>query len=113
MEDCNKRRWFFIFKRETPLAIAERHEKLDDALKKLRAALREFRSVERVKLIKPYEKLFDPDTLKLKDENAFVSRYGSICYGYSKSGSTLIDHSLLPSFLSIPWVHLRKNWQIS
>ena len=109
MEDCNKRRWFFIFRKETPSAIAERHEKLLDALKELQAALAEFRSVERVKLVKPYEKLFDPDTLKLKDENAFVSRYASISHTYAKSGSTLTDHSLHPSFLSIPWVPSRKN----
>lgn len=75
VEECNKRRWLTIFSKENESVVEERHEKLASDLKTLQDALKEFRSVERVKLIKPYEKLFDPDTLKLKDENTFVSRF--------------------------------------
>jgi hypothetical protein len=75
VEDCNKRRLLSIFSKESTLVIQERHETLVDSLKKLQDALEDFRSVERVKLIKPYEKLFDPNTLQLKDENTFVSRF--------------------------------------
>lgn len=51
------------------------HEKFVRLLKELRNALEEFRNVERLKLIKPYEKLFDLETKRLKKENVFTSRY--------------------------------------
>lgn len=79
VEDCNTQRWLSIFKKENISVVGERQANLADTLKKLQNMLEEFRSVERVKLIKPFEKLFDPDTLKLKDENTFVSRFFLHC----------------------------------
>jgi len=79
VRDCNKRRWYAIFRREDKLQAAERHGNLVRSLRSLQDALYEFRDIERVKLIKPYEKLFDHDTRKLKKECLFTSRW-ELCY---------------------------------
>jgi hypothetical protein len=101
VKDCNKRRWLSIFSRERPAIRAERHERLVGALKKLQDALEEFKSVERVKLIKPYEKLFDPDTLKLRDENTFVSRFAFPSIRLISVTLTLPGRSLFTAFVFI------------
>jgi len=101
VEECNKRRWLTVFSKENESVIEERHEKLASDLKTLQDALKEFRSVERVKLIKPYEKLFDQDTLKLKDENTFVSRFFYSLISYLLDSDAYIDRSLFTSFVFI------------
>ncbi len=75
-QDSNSRRLTGLFKRKDVVQIQERQQMLAKQLKELEAALSEFRLVERKKLIKPYEKFFDPDTkLLVKRADMFASRY--------------------------------------
>ncbi|KAF8638679.1 hypothetical protein AX17_002024 [Amanita inopinata Kibby_2008] len=69
-EDCNSQRWvkFLRLKKQTDAQVAERHDRLEALLKNLKEALDEFRRVERVKLIKPFECWFDLKTGLLKEE---------------------------------------------
>jgi len=70
--------------------IAERQQKLKQELRKIEDALEEFRTVERVKLIKPYEKFFDVKTRKLlRQDDIFTSRFVRI----SRSENALITDS--------------------
>ena len=79
LQDCNSRRWLALLSRNNKDLIAERQEKLQKELRKIEDALEEFRTVERVKLIKPYEKFFDPKTKRLlKHDNIFSSRFAHI-----------------------------------
>ena len=59
--------------------ITDRQRKLKQELRKIEDALENFRMVERVKLIKPYEKFFDTKTKKLlKSDDIFTSRFAHI-----------------------------------
>ncbi|KIM39015.1 hypothetical protein M413DRAFT_447379 [Hebeloma cylindrosporum] len=81
LQNCNSRRWAALFSRTTKEQIAERQQNLKQELKKIEDALENFRTVERVKLIKPYEKFFDPKTKKLlKHDDVFTSRSLYICF---------------------------------
>lgn len=74
--DCNTHRFRTFFSKRNRSKEDERHVKLVDQLQTLEAALNDFRTVERVKLIKPYEKFFDPRTKKLrKESNMFATKY--------------------------------------
>lgn len=76
LQDSNSRRLTGLFKRKDAVQIQERQQVLGNQLKELVAALSEFRLVERKKLIKPYEKFFDPETkLLVKRADMFASRY--------------------------------------
>lgn len=74
-QECNSRRLSTLFRRTSKEDIEKRNQKLVDQLKELQDVLEEFRIVERVKLIKPYEKFFDPETKQLlKTADIFASR---------------------------------------
>jgi hypothetical protein len=77
-QECNSRRFSTLFRRTSKEDIEKRNQKLVGQLKELQGALEEFRTVERVKLIKPYERFFDPETKQLlKTADVFASRYPS------------------------------------
>ncbi|KAF8972501.1 hypothetical protein BDZ97DRAFT_1649682 [Flammula alnicola] len=80
-QECNSRRFAGLFKRTDKAQLKERQENLVGQLRQLEDALEEFRAVERVKLIKPYERFFDPETRKLlKTSDMFASRSLYICF---------------------------------
>ncbi|KDR68787.1 hypothetical protein GALMADRAFT_78068 [Galerina marginata CBS 339.88] len=81
LQDANSNRWAALFSRSNPATTDERHAKLVDASRKLEATLDEFKNVERIKLIKPFEKFFDPKTRKLLMHcDLFTSRSLYICF---------------------------------
>jgi len=98
VKDCNKRRWYAIFGKEDKLQATERHGNLARSLRSLQDALYEFRDIERVKLIAPYEKLFDRDTRKLKKESLFISRWEPSYISLATVDARLPGHCLRPSF---------------
>jgi len=74
-QEFNSRRWANLFHPSSEEQIKQRHEKLATELKRLETALEEFRTIQRIKLIKPYERFFDPVTRKLiRDSEIFASR---------------------------------------
>ncbi|KJA27441.1 hypothetical protein HYPSUDRAFT_131287 [Hypholoma sublateritium FD-334 SS-4] len=80
-QDSNSRRLTGLFKRKDVVQIQERQQMLAKQLKELVAALSEFRLVERKKLIKPYEKFFDPETkILVKSADMFASRSLYVCF---------------------------------
>ncbi|KAH9487318.1 hypothetical protein JR316_0001391 [Psilocybe cubensis] len=80
-QECNSHRWMAFISKSSPESIAKRHEKLVKELENLQNALTEFRTVERVQLIKPYERFFDPKTrLLLTNCDMFTSRSLYICF---------------------------------
>lgn len=78
----------------------------------LHEALDNFRSVERLKLIKPYEKLFDLETKRLKKENVFTSRFAlaSFVVVVSVSDDVQSAHCLPVSLSLTPWMRLRNSY---
>ncbi|PPQ95766.1 hypothetical protein CVT26_015853 [Gymnopilus dilepis] len=98
LQDCNSNRWRGIFSRPTQEQIDQRHQKLVTELQNLTNALDEFRNVERVKLIRPYERFFDPVTRTLlKNQDLFASKSLYICFvfidtldGFSESIAKLL-----------------------
>ncbi|PPQ76063.1 hypothetical protein CVT24_006853 [Panaeolus cyanescens] len=54
----------------------EWHREMEDVVRRLETRLNEFRTVERVKLVGPYEKFFDRETRKVKEggEGEFTTR---------------------------------------
>jgi Putative ER transporter, 6TM, N-terminal len=79
LQDCSSHRWSALFLRTHKEQIADRQRKLKQELRKIEDALENFRTVERVKLIKPYEKSFDTKTKKLlKHDDIFTSRFAHV-----------------------------------
>ena len=79
LQDCSSHRWSAFFLRSHEERIADRQRKLKQELRKIEEALENFRTVERVKLIKPYEKFFDTKTKKLlKNDDIFTSRFAHL-----------------------------------
>jgi hypothetical protein len=92
LQDCNSRRWAALLSRTNKEQITDRQEKLKQELRKIEDALEEFRTVERVKLIKPYEKFFDAKTKKLlKHDDIFTSRFAHLIV----LGNALITDALV------------------
>ena len=92
LQDCNSRRWAALLSRTNEKQIADRQEKLKQELRKIEDALGEFRTVERVKLIKPYEKFFDAKTKKLlKHDDIFTYRFAHL----TVLGNALITDGLI------------------
>ncbi|CAA7266340.1 unnamed protein product [Cyclocybe aegerita] len=78
---CNTRRWSTFVFRSTKEQIAERHERVVATLKALEDALDEFRNVQRVKLVTPFEDFFDPVTKKLRhNSDTFATKSLFICF---------------------------------
>ena len=78
LQDCSSHRWSALL-RSHEERIADRQRKLKQELRKIEEALENFRTVERVKLIKPYEKFFDTKTKKLlKNDDIFTSRFAHL-----------------------------------
>ncbi|KAJ7679684.1 hypothetical protein B0H17DRAFT_1077726 [Mycena rosella] len=85
---CNSGRWTGLVRRKDEKVVKERQQGLVEVRDKLGAALAEFRAVERVKLIKPYERFFDPETGRLlasigraaEDPEMFSVRSLFICF---------------------------------
>jgi len=76
LQDCNGHRWASLFSRTNRERIEESQRKLREELRKIEEALEYFRTVERVRLLKPYEKFFDAKTKKLlKQDEIFTSRF--------------------------------------
>ncbi|KAF9031494.1 hypothetical protein BDZ89DRAFT_1063889 [Hymenopellis radicata] len=64
VQDCNSGRWTWLISSPSPQRIAERKKGLEGCVAKLKQAMEEFENVERVRMIKPFEKCFDPVTGK-------------------------------------------------
>jgi hypothetical protein len=92
LQHCSSHRWSALFLRTHKEQISDRQRKLKEELRKIEDALEEFRTVERVKLIKPYEKFFDTKTKKLlKCDDIFTSRFAHV-FGL---GNALITDTLI------------------
>ncbi|KAF8168489.1 hypothetical protein B0H34DRAFT_816566 [Crassisporium funariophilum] len=83
-QECNTRRWSAFLSRSDKGKIEERRVKLEGQMQQLEEALDEFRSVQRVKLVEPYKKFFDPETKRLlktpDDPDMFASKSLFICF---------------------------------
>ncbi|KAJ6509663.1 hypothetical protein DFH09DRAFT_1100718 [Mycena vulgaris] len=85
---CNAGRWTGLVRHANPEAVAARQKGLVEARDGLEAALGAFRAVERVRLIAPFERFFDPETGKLlegigkgaEDEEMFAVRSLFMCF---------------------------------
>ncbi len=111
-QDSNSRRLTGLFKRKDVVQIQERQQMLAKQLKELEAALSEFRLVERKKLIKPYEKFFDPDTkLLVKRADMFASRY-IFNIVLVTILTQLQGRCMFASYLSIPSMLSQNAWLI-
>ncbi|KAF9043705.1 hypothetical protein BDZ89DRAFT_943304 [Hymenopellis radicata] len=64
VQDCNSRRWTWFISSPSPGRMAETKKGLEACVAKLKQAMEEFENVERVRMIKPFEKCFDPVTGK-------------------------------------------------
>ncbi|KAF9011593.1 hypothetical protein BDZ89DRAFT_1077624 [Hymenopellis radicata] len=64
VQDCNSRRWTWFISSPLPGRMAERKKGLEACVAKLKQAMEEFENVERVRMIKPFKKCFDPVTGK-------------------------------------------------
>ena len=79
LQDCTSHRWSALFLCTRKEQIADRQRKLKQELRKIEDALKIFRMVERIKLIKPYEKFFDTKTKRLlKHDDIFTSRFAQV-----------------------------------
>ncbi|KAF9527115.1 hypothetical protein CPB83DRAFT_856773 [Crepidotus variabilis] len=79
--ECNSKRWRNLFRKQNTEQEQERHRKLVDEARGLEAALTEFRDVQRIMLVGPYKKFFDPKTKKLlKNDKMFASRSLFTCF---------------------------------
>ena len=74
--DCNGGRWRGFFAQVDKTKNKERQDALIQQLDAVKKALDHFRRVERVKLVEPFERFFDPATgRQLKPEkDAFIAR---------------------------------------
>jgi hypothetical protein len=79
-QECNSRRWATYFSKPDNDMVRNRHDKLVDQLDKLQAALEEFRSIHRSKLVQPYERFFDPQTKYLLKKSDKKEMFASRCY---------------------------------
>ncbi|KAJ7027016.1 hypothetical protein C8F04DRAFT_1123608 [Mycena alexandri] len=75
--ECNRGRWSTLLRGKNAVEVEARQGALAGTREKLGRALEEFRSVERAKLIKPYERFFDPETGKLLNGRG-VDRVGKL-----------------------------------
>ncbi|KAJ3501936.1 hypothetical protein NLJ89_g9115 [Agrocybe chaxingu] len=81
LKEANTRRWSSFVFRATPEQVEERHRKLGKTLKVLENAWDDFKSVQRVNLVKPFEAFFDPQTRQLKENSdAFATKSLFICF---------------------------------
>ncbi|KAF9475517.1 hypothetical protein BDN70DRAFT_883627 [Pholiota conissans] len=104
LQECNSRRLSTLFRKVDKEAIQKRNQRLVDQLKELQDALDEFRTVERVNLIKPYEKFFDPETKQLlKTKDLFASRSLYICFVFIDTLDAFADRlsELLKTLIDI------------
>lgn len=103
-QECNSHRWAAYFSKPDNGMVQERHKKLVDQLNELQAALEEFRSIRRKKVVQPYERFFHPQTkrlLKNSDEKEmFASRYFKRLISWSLAES--IDQVAI-HLLCLPW----------
>ncbi|KAK0207837.1 hypothetical protein DFS33DRAFT_1379387 [Desarmillaria ectypa] len=77
-QDCNSARWTWLFSKLSSEKIQQRQQGLVDQLNVIKKSLDHFRNVERVQLIKPFERFFDPVTgrpLVSVEENAGTSGF--------------------------------------
>ncbi|KAJ7093436.1 hypothetical protein B0H15DRAFT_832325 [Mycena belliarum] len=86
--DCNSGRWTGFVRQKGKEAVEKRQRGLVEARDKLETTLAEFRKVERVKLVEPFERFFDRETGKLLEsvardpEEMFTVRSLFICFGF-------------------------------
>jgi len=76
---CNSGRWAAFFTKLDQTHVGARSVGLKEQRRLVEAALDDFRNVQRIKLLKPYERFFDPVTKKLIHElnspEMFSARY--------------------------------------
>jgi hypothetical protein len=98
-QQCNTRRWAAYFSKPNNDLVKERHHTLVDQLNKLQAALEEFRSVHKTKLVQPYERFFDPKTKRLlrnpDEKEIFASRSLFACFVFLDTLDAFAEHLLL------------------
>ena len=73
LQEANSHRLTGFIRKADKLAAEKRQQNLQQLLKDLQVALAEFKTSERIKLIRPYEKFFDPVTRRPTSEE-FASR---------------------------------------
>ncbi|KAG7439538.1 uncharacterized protein BT62DRAFT_913251 [Guyanagaster necrorhizus] len=64
-KDCNNTRWSWLFSKPSPEKMQQRQQGLVEQLNVIKKSLDHFRNVERVQLIRPFERFFDPVTGRL------------------------------------------------
>ncbi|RDB27383.1 Uncharacterized protein C57A7.05 [Hypsizygus marmoreus] len=106
IRDCNSGRWAGFFSRPDKARSDARHEVLVQRLAAVRGTLEHFREVERVRLIKPFERFFDTTTgVRVKSEKGdktsevFSARSLYICFVFSYALDAFADR--LVKFLEI------------
>ncbi|KAG6910622.1 hypothetical protein DXG01_009131 [Tephrocybe rancida] len=95
---CNSGRWTGFFSRYDKVKGDQRHAQLVEQLAAVQKALEQYREVDKVRVIKPFEKFFDPVTgRRLKSVNSsdamemFAARSLYICFVYSYAFDAFAD----------------------
>lgn len=81
IQDCNSGRWASLFSKFDKAEAEKRHDVLVKQLAEVQRALEHFRQVDRIQLVRPFERFFDPISgRKLKfdrETRSFAARFGS------------------------------------
>ncbi|KAG6849761.1 hypothetical protein H0H93_005443 [Arthromyces matolae] len=103
---CNSGRWTGLFTKYDKVKGDQRHATLVEQRAALQTALEQYREIQRVKIIQPYERFFDPVTgQRLKSNDAsnsdemFAARSLYICFVFSFGLDAFADS--LTKFMSI------------
>ncbi|TFK38741.1 hypothetical protein BDQ12DRAFT_712685 [Crucibulum laeve] len=95
---ANSSRWAGFFQKLDKTKVEERNAVLVKSLNELQTTLEHFRKVDRVQLVKPFERFFDPATgrilesvIKEKDTEMFAARSLFICFVFVDTIDTFAD----------------------
>ncbi|KAG6854200.1 hypothetical protein C0991_009513 [Blastosporella zonata] len=95
---CNSGRWPGLLSKYDKAKGEQRHAALMEQLEAVQKALEQYREVEKVRVIKPFEKFFDPVTgQRLKSVNSsdatemFAARSLYVCFVFSYAIDTFAD----------------------
>lgn len=94
-QDCNSGRWAGFFSKINKARSEEQHEALVKHMATVQETLDRFRQVDRVRLIQPFEKFFDPVTgqrLKSENKDKSTEAFAAKCLKSSQSPISTSDH---------------------
>ncbi|KAF8060806.1 hypothetical protein FPV67DRAFT_1673642 [Lyophyllum atratum] len=104
--DCNTNRWTGFFSKYDKTKGEKRHAALVEQLAAVQGALARYRESERLKLLKPFERFFDPATGQRlrsdggdKESEVFAARSLYICFVFSYALDAYAER--LAKFLAI------------